>query len=240
MKTLKHATVTGSLGKIVKPPAIFLLFGLLGFAFLAEGQGQTFLAPPGTYLMVPGQSMVPLTEQNMPPALRRHVEMKRAKQNAYDRLHEWVNKMRKPLSEGGVIKTQRNAVEYLKYSWKFVDLGLTGNDIAMEKALFDFQMGANNCMRVVRESMSRTNVVPVVDYREYFVCLGRAAAIGDLINQFEQFRMARSFAAKRIQIVNRDMASSLRNRKPGNIANEHLKKWAGEGYQELMNYWNGQ
>jgi len=39
MKTLKHATVTGSLGKIVKPPAIFLLFGLMGFTFLAEGQG---------------------------------------------------------------------------------------------------------------------------------------------------------------------------------------------------------
>lgn len=240
MEILKHKTITGDPGKIVKTPAIFLLLGLMGSTFLANGQGQTYLAPPGTYLMVPGQPMVPLTEQNMPPALRRHVEVKRAKQNQYDRLHEWVNKMRKPLWEGGEIKTQRNAVEYLKFSWKFVDLGLTGNDIAMEKALLDFQMGANNCMRVVRESTRRNKGVPFADYREYYVCLGRATAIGDLINHFEQFRTARPFAAKRIQIINRDFARDLRNRKPANITNEHLKKWVGEGYQELMNYRNGQ
>ena len=39
MKTLKHTTVTSNLGKIAKAPAIFLLFGLMGFTFLAEGQG---------------------------------------------------------------------------------------------------------------------------------------------------------------------------------------------------------
>lgn len=231
MRTQKHTSFIGNLSKIVKTPTIFLFFGMMGLTFLAEAQGSSG----------PGQGKPNCTDAVCYCGMRCYLGAAHVKrQLEYDRLHEWVNKMRGPLRGNGGINTQRNAVEYLKYSWKFVDLGFTGNDIAMEKALFDFQMGANNCMRVVRESMSRTNVVPVVDYREYFVCLGRAAAIGDLINQFEQFRMARSFAAKRIQIVNRDMASSLRNRKPGNIANEHLKKWAGEGYQELMNYWNGQ
>ena len=45
MKTTKHASFNGSLGKIVKTPAIFLLFGLMGFTFLAEGQGITIQDP---------------------------------------------------------------------------------------------------------------------------------------------------------------------------------------------------
>jgi hypothetical protein len=45
MKTLKHTTVTSNLGKILKSPAIFLLFGLMEFTFLAEGQGIIVQAP---------------------------------------------------------------------------------------------------------------------------------------------------------------------------------------------------
>ena len=39
MEIQKQTTVTGSLDKIVKTPAIFLLLGLMGFTFLAKGQG---------------------------------------------------------------------------------------------------------------------------------------------------------------------------------------------------------
>ena len=200
--------------------------------------GQTYLAPPGTYIATPGQPMVPLTEQNMPPALRRQLAKEQAEQEAYDQTHSWVNRLRKPLFADGKISTQAEAVAYIKHIDFFLNLGATGNPIAMEKAVWEYERAASYCMRVVRENFSRTRSVSYWDYRQVFILYGKAAAIRDIINEVGAFRSARLFANKRMQFVNNSYASHLNTRKPGNLTNQDLKTWVAEGYQEALADWN--
>jgi len=178
MKTLKHTTVTSNLGKIVKPPAIFLLFGLMGFTFLAKAQ------------------------------------------------------------ENRVPKFQAEKARHLNSAWQHFKMGRAGHEDSLAISAFHFYHASGNCFKIVGRASAMGNGIPLIDFREMYICLGRVQGIREIVNATCRSKAVIWNANNHGKLANNFFNDLQNKRQPRGCTKQQVWKWAAEGYQQMIAEWN--
>ena len=161
----------------------------------------------------------------------------------YWKVGEQVNLAQRQFTLGGKGRpeTRNDLANHIKCTLPLVDLARTGNLQAAYYASFKYRVSASDCLALNHD----LGGINLPEMREYFRCLGRSDFLVDVILEHkEELRRNQKTlwiytdTVKGREWILKGMNKYLNAVNPRGITNDDIKKWAGEGYLEMREYWN--